>query len=119
MIRQHAVHVEIFDHDHLLGFRQRCSELVQRVLALIGNFPQDPAQATGRFLPILGAFLPAGHRPMEAFDLFQAAFEWRGLGMTVPSEKVASAFTPGSTPTTGPLFSGTLCSCSTCTLTYQ
>src|SRR6516225_11187806 len=44
---------------------------------------------------------------------------WRGLGSVVPSERVASVLTPRSTPTTGPLFAGRLCSCSTRTATYQ
>src|SRR5262249_17232254 len=52
-------------------------------------------------------------------SFFSRRLSGLGVGRAVPSDCVASALTPRSSPTTGPVFSGTTCFCSTSAETEQ
>jgi hypothetical protein len=81
----------------------------------------EPPQAPGRLLAVLGAGACPRDGAVEAtarwkrWRVVSRGRQWRGLGIVVPSERVASACPPRSTPTTGPLWVGTACACSTWT----
>ncbi|GEM_PF-2219606 len=56
MMLQHPHHMQVFHDNHLLGFRKMRCDLMQRVLALIGDLPVECGKVTRRFAPVLAAF---------------------------------------------------------------
>src|SRR5258708_4444854 len=126
VVLQQAGHVEVVNHHDCLGFRQSTGELLQRVRALIRHFPILRTQATRGLFAVLAALLLARDRAVQALELLellepllQAALQVARILPVSPSDRVARHLMPRSTPTTGPVFFGTTCSCATHTETYQ
>src|SRR5262249_55868292 len=120
VVLHHARHVQVLDHDNGRGFRQHRRDLMERVLALVGNLAMLLAEFPGDFLPIVAAYgLARDLARCKRLRFFRRPLRGLGLATTAPSESVASVLTPRSTPTTGPVFAGTACSCSTSTQTFQ
>ena len=107
--------IQVFDDQDRLGFRQPGRDLMQRVASLVLDLPMQLGQLADRFLAVLAAFLPPAHHPLQALQLLQTPFEVARIGNHLAIGEGGQILIPRSIPTTGPVFSGTACSSSTCT----
>src|SRR6185312_13491992 len=79
MVLEHPRHIEVFDDQNRLGFRQPGGDLMQRVLSLIANLSMEFCQLAGGFLAVLAASLAAAHHPLQALEFFEASLEMTGI----------------------------------------
>jgi hypothetical protein len=118
VVHEHAGHVQVFQHHDGRGFRQSAGEVLHRVGALTrdtrhgGAVVRACARPSGDSGCLCCVRETARCKRLSCFSRRRSGL---GLGMTVPSERVASVLTPRSPPTTGPRFIGALCSCATAT----
>ena len=69
MVLQHAAHVQVFQHDCRLGFRQQTGSLMQGILANVGDPQVRPGQLPDRFQSVGTPFLSPGNNPLQPPDL--------------------------------------------------
>src|SRR5262249_30544912 len=92
---------------------------MERVGPLIGAPAVLLPHFSGRFLATLTALLFAAHRPLQPLQCLQTTLERLRVGDDGPIGACGQRLHAQVHPPTGPVFSSTACSCSTCTETYQ
>ena len=92
---------------------------MQRIAALVLDLPMQLGELADRFLAVLPAFLRRLTTRCNRLSFFKRRLRWRGLAITVSIGEGGQLLHPqiNADHRTGVL--GTVCSCSTCRLTYQ
>ena len=110
-VSEHPSNEQVFDNNGPVLPGQACCELMDAILALVGDPARSLTQGGSGLAPTVrrGSALlrrrvvradPAGRRPGQFADLAQRTTQGRGLGICSAVERTARVLMPRSTPTT-------------------